>query len=72
MVVLFLQLFSFVEINVIRKLLKHESLSTKTFMNFLEFLSHQVEFKISKDLTNRFALVINGRISGEKNFVAVF
>lgn len=64
--------FHFVEKAVIRKHVKAEAPSIKTFMKYLHLLTECVEKKVAAKLPNQFALVFDGWTDTSTHYLAVF
>lgn len=72
MVILTLQPLSFCENDVMCRHVRHEGISTKTLLKYMELLCKHVENKISKRLPAKFALVFDGWSHGDTHFVGIY
>lgn len=64
--------FSFCENHTIRRHFRHEGISRRTIMNYLQKLTAKVEEKIKALLPSRFAIVFDGWSVGDTHFVAIY
>lgn len=64
--------FNSVENGLFRKHVKHDPISSDTFMKYLNTLTEHVENKISQILPSQIALVFDGWTSGSTHYLAVF
>ena len=64
--------FTFVENPLIRKYNKLDSIARNTLMKYLKLLTIEVEKKVSKELPEKFGIVIDGWSERIRHFIAVF
>ena len=64
--------FVFVENALTRKNSKLDSIARNTLMKYLKLLSVEFEKKVSKELPEKFGIVIDGWSEGNRHFIAIF